>query len=236
MTCKVMTCKLKPLAQALCLLGLSAFTEAAYARSTESNIEIPSDKQKEQLQNAIVSGADNDTITLGTAYNSEANGFYTVPAVLGSVDETYGNTAMDISVGVDMGYTQLATMLDGRLGAQLNVPAVTASVGASYAKEHAADNYTGTYTLFVSLKPKKQLLVPDDDSGFQATQGAKDLVNANPGDKFENVGDEFVSAIEYGSQVMVNLKFEYKNAEDKVKWGGQLDVDWVGAIKVNGEL
>ena len=35
---------------------------------------------------------------------------------------------------------------------------------------------------------------------------------------------------------MVNLKFEYKNSEDKVKWGGQLDVDWVGKVNVSGQL
>jgi hypothetical protein len=135
-----------------------------------------------------------------------------------------------------MGYSQLANMLDGKLGAQLDIPAITVSVGATYAKENAADNYTGTYTLFASLKPKKRLLIPADDSGFAATQGAIDIVTANPGNKLEDIGDEFLSAIEYGSQVIVNLKFEYKNAEDKVKWGGQLDVDWQGKIQVSGEL
>jgi hypothetical protein len=79
-------------------------------------------------------------------------------------------------------------------------------------------------------------LVPNDGSGFQPTQGALDIVNANPGNKLENIGDEFLTAIEYGSQIMVNLKFEYKNAEDKVKWGGQLEVDWKGQVKVSGEL
>jgi hypothetical protein len=208
----------------LCLLGISAFTQTALAQ------------HKEISQNSTASGAENDTVTLGTAYHSEAQGFYSVISVLGTTDDTYGNTEMDLSVGVDMGYSQLANMLDGTLGASLNVPAVTASVGASYAKAHAADNYTGTYTLYASLKPKKRILVPDDDRGFQATQDATSIVNANPGNQFEDIGDEFVSAIEYSSQVMVNLKFEYKKAEDKVKWGGQLEVDWVGTVDASGSL
>jgi hypothetical protein len=224
--------KMKPVAKTLCLLGLSAFTQAAYADQsvTQSNIV------KENIQFSTASGADNDTETLGTAYHSEKEGFYDVTAVNGVIDETYGNTEMDITVGVDMGYSQLANMLDGKLGAQLDVPAVSVSVGASYAKQNAADNYTGTYTLFAAMKPKKRMLVPSDDSGFQASQGALDIVAANPGNKFEDVGDEFISAIEYGSQVIVNLKFEYKNAEDKVKWGGQLAVDWAGKVKITGEL
>ena len=225
---------MKPLAKTLCLLGLSAFTQAAYAervmvQSTNKQASTP-------IQSAIVSGSDNDTVVLGTAYHSEHEGFYGLQSVLGTVDETYGNTELDFTVGVDMSYSQLANMLDGSLGAQLDVPAIKVNVGASYAKQTAADKYTGSYTLFLSLKPKKKLLLASDDSGYQATQVAKDLVNANPGDKFNDIGDEFVSGIEYGSQVMINLKFEYKNAEDKVKWGGQLDVDWVGKVNISGQL
>ncbi|MCJ8272959.1 MAG: internalin [Psychrosphaera sp.] len=226
-----MTWKMKPLAKAFCLLGLSAFAQASYAAQSVSQLaDIGT------LQRSTASGEDNDTVTLGTAYHSEKEGFYALQSVTGTIDESYGNTEVAITVGVDMSYNQLSNMLDGNLSAQLDVPVIKVNAGASYAKEHAADNYTGSYTLFASMKPKKRLLIPNDGSGFQATQGAIDLVNANPGDKFDDIGDEFVTAIEYGSQVMVNLKFEYKNAEDKVKWGGQLDVDWVGKVNVSGQL
>jgi hypothetical protein len=227
-----MTWKLKPLAKAICLLGVAASMQTAYAEQISATTKKP----KDDIQYSTVPGAENDTVTLGTAYHSEHEGFYTVTAVQGTEDETYGNTEMDLTVGVDIGYSQMYNMLDGKLGASLNVPTVSASIGASYAKENAADNYTGSYTLFMSLTPKKKILVPNDNSGFQATQDATNIVNANPGNKFEDIGDEFVTAIEYGSQIMVNLKFEYKNAEDKVKWGGQLDVDWVGTVDVSGSL
>ncbi|KAA1155799.1 internalin [Pseudoalteromonas fuliginea] len=182
------------------------------------------------------SNSDLDSVTLGTAYHSEKEGFYALQSVFGQVDETYGNTEMDFVVGVDMSYSQLSSMLDGNLGAALDVPVIKVGVGASYAKQNTADNYTGTYTLFLSLKPKKRLLVADPQTGFKPTQAALDLANANPGDKFNNIGNEFVSAIEYGSQVMINLKFQYKNDEDKVKWGGQLGVDWAGKVNVSGKL
>jgi hypothetical protein len=86
------------------------------------------------------------------------------------------------------------------------------------------------------MKPKKRTLLPANGEGFAPTQVAADLAGQYPGDKFNRVGDEFVSAIEYGSQVMVNLKFQYKNKADKVKWGGQLDVDWVGKVRLGGKL
>ncbi|MEM9103390.1 MAG: hypothetical protein AAGB12_13825, partial [Pseudomonadota bacterium] len=47
---------------------------------------------------------------------------------------------------------------------------------------------------------------------------------------------EFVSAIEYGSVLAVNMKLEFKNSQDKRDIGGYLSVDWVGKIKVSGEL
>ncbi|PAJ76230.1 internalin [Pseudoalteromonas sp. NBT06-2] len=193
-------------------------------------------KQQIERQRSEISGEGIDTLTLGTAYHSEKDGFYSFHSVTGTESEEYGNTELDFTVGVDMSYNRLANMLDGNLGAQLDVPAVKVGIGASYAKENAADEYTGTYTLYLSVKPKKKILIPSDGSGLRPTQAAIDLVNAAPGDKFDNVGNEFVSAIEYGSQVMVNLKFEYKNDEDKVKWGGQLDVDWVGKVSLSGAL
>lgn len=226
-----MTWKMKPLAKTLCVLGLSALAHANVAHAA-----FESKDKNDDIERTVIPGSDHNTVTLGTAYHSEKEGFFAVQSVLGNTDESYGNTEMDITVGVDMGYTQLSNMLDGTLGAQLDIPVIKVNAGASYAKEHAADDYTGTYTMFVNLKPKKRILVPNTGDGFEATQAAKDLVNANPGDKFDDIGDEFVTAIEYGSQVMVNLKFEYKNKEDKKRWGGQLDVDWVGKVSVSGEL
>ncbi|MFC3033641.1 internalin [Pseudoalteromonas fenneropenaei] len=182
------------------------------------------------------SGSELDTLSLGTAYHTEKEGYFALQSVLGQVDESYGNTEMDFVVGVDMSYTQLSNMLDGNLGAALDVPVIKVGVGASYAKQNAADNYTGTYTLFLSLKPKKRLLVADPITGYRPSEAALNLVNDNPGDKFNTIGNEFVSALEYGSQVMVTLKFQYKNDEDKVKWGGQLGVDWAGKVSVSGKL
>jgi len=219
---------LKPVSALVSAIGMAVCALSVNAASPDNN----------QLLHPLseVSGTENDTVILGTAYHSEKEGFYALQSVMGNIDETYGNTEMDFAVGVDMNYVQLTNMLNGNLGAQLDVPAIKIGVGASYAKQQAADNYTGTYTLFLSLKPKKKMLVPITAQGFEPTQAALDITDAEPGNKFERVGDEFVTAIEYGSQVMVNLQFQYKNKEDKVKWGGQLDVDWVGRIKVGGQL
>ncbi len=212
---------------ALCTAGLSLVLPFGSIQAEEYSSE------KESIQNAT---AQVDTETLGTAYHSEKEGFYALQSVLGRIDETLGNTEMDFVVGVDMGYTQLSNMLSGNLGAQLDLPVIKVDAGASYAKENAADEFTGTYTLYLSLKPKKRVLLPENSSGYTATTAAEQIALQNPGDKFNRLGDEFISAIEYGSQVMVNLKFQYKNKQDKVKWGGQLNVDWVGKVNVGGKL
>ena len=192
--------------------------------------------EQDDIERSTIPGSENDTVTLGTAYHSEKQGFYTVHSVNGIADDSYGNSELNLTVGVDMGYSQLASMVDGSLSAALDIPSVSASAGAYYAKQNAADNYNGTYTLFASVTPKKRILKPTDGDGFAPTGAALDIVNANPGDKFDNIGDEFVSAIEYGSQVIVTLKFEFKNAEEKVNWGGHLSVDWIGYVSVSGKL
>lgn len=204
--------------------------------ATSSTASQVTTKATSDMQRATVPGASNDTVTLGTAYHSEKQGFYSVQSVKGLVDDSYGNSELNLSVGVDMGYSQLANLIDGSLSAALDIPSVSASAGAYYARQNAADNYNATYTLYASVKPKKRVLLAQDGSGFQPTQAGLDIVNANPGDKFENIGDEFVTAIEYNSQVIVTLKFEFKNAEEKVNWGGHLSVDWIGYVSVAGKL
>ena len=53
----------------------------------------------------------------------------------------------------------------------------------------------------------------------------------------ELAGDEFVTSIEYGAQLFVNMHVEYLNSQDKREIGGYLGVDIAGGIvNVQGEL
>ncbi|EAR10565.1 hypothetical protein [Reinekea blandensis] len=183
-----------------------------------------------------IPGTENDHIPLGTAYHSDKAGFYGFQSVNGQIDETYGNTEAEIQFSLDAGYKQLLNMVNGSVDASVKLTAVSVDAGGQYASQNAADEYTGTYTVYINLKPKKRLLVPANEYGYQATAAAVELANLYPGNKPEELGDEFVTGIEYGSYLIVNMKVEYRSAEDKRRIGGYLSVDVNGIVSVDGDL
>jgi len=107
-----------------------------------------------------IPGIENDHIPLGTAYHSDKEGFYGFQSVHGLIDETYGNTESEIQFSVDLGYKQLLNMVNGSLDASVKLTAVSVDAGGVYASKNAADESTGTYTVYINLNPKKRLMVP----------------------------------------------------------------------------
>ncbi|MBQ4839294.1 MULTISPECIES: hypothetical protein [Pseudoalteromonas] len=177
-----------------------------------------------------------DLVPLGTAYQSKGDVLLGLQSVQGVAVEHLGNTNIDFRVGVDLSYEQALKLIDGKVDAGFKFPAVRVDAGANYAKDISADRYTGTYSVYSSVKPKSRILMPTGDAGYQPTQAAKELAQAYPGNKAANLGDGFVQGFAYGSNVVINMKIEYRNEQDKRKIGGYLSVDWIGKVKVDGQL
>ena len=161
-----------------------------------------------------------------------------------------GNTEAHFSVTVDASHKSVLDSISGGASADLKFSAVDVSGNIAIANETAADSYVGTYTLFARVKPEKAVLLPEVESegGIAASELTGTGVGLKPTDSFtgwhgilgngqplmNKVGDEFIHAIEYGSWLMVTLKFEYRNAQDKKDIGGQLSVNWAGGVEANG--
>lgn len=177
-----------------------------------------------------------DQFPLGTAYRSAGGDYLGLQTVKGTQVDYLGNSNMDFRVGVDLGYEQALKLIDGKVDAGFKLPAVRVDAGANYAKEIAADKYTGTYTVYSSLKPKSRMLLPEAGGSYQPTSAAMELVDLYPGDRANNLGDGFVHGYAYGSNVVINMKIDYRNESDKRTIGGYLSVDWLGQVEVKGQL
>lgn len=193
-------------------------------------------KGSDEPMEIIVPGEGAHYHPVGTAYHSLNRGFFGYTSVDGTTSDLYGNTSIRFRIGVDLGYSEVNDLLSGTIDLDFNHPVITVGAGASLAQESASDEYTGSYTFFTTITPKKECLIPSDDSGFQSTQSADDWVNAYPNDILENVGDEFVHCREFGSYLIISMTFEYRNAQEKQDIGGYLDVDWSGKVNVSGNL
>ncbi|QTL37640.1 internalin [Pseudoalteromonas viridis] len=190
------------------------------------------------LTGSVVSGLVNDHIEVGTAYDSQKKRFLNVQPVSGVIDESFGNTELQFKTGIDMGYDDMLSILNGSVDTDVNFPVVRVSAGASLAKEMASSTYSSSYTFSASSTPKKRVLLPvDQNKGYTLSQVGDNIANNYQTQLQALVGDEFVTGIEYGANVLVNLKIDYGSNKDKSDIGGYLDVDLYGGVfNVGGQL
>ncbi|BBN80222.1 hypothetical protein PA25_02070 [Pseudoalteromonas sp. A25] len=221
---------MKPIYSTMLLLGLC--TNSAMAKYNDVIA-------KETINSgSSISGLINDHIAIGTAYDSQTKRFLNVQPVAGRIDETYGNSEVTFKTGIDMSYDDLLSTLNGSVDLDVNFPVVRVSAGASLAKEMASSTYSSSYTFSARSTPKKRLFLPQDSNiGYTLSQAGEEIANKHQAKLQQLAGDEFVSAIEYGANIMVNLKIDYGSNKDKSEIGGYLDVDLYGGVfNVGGQL
>lgn len=217
--------------------------------------EIPVDDNNDthQLGNGYDSVAELSKGTASVYVSANADGSLSGDTNGDGIDDSaslLGNTEAHFSVSVDASHKSVLDSISGGGSAELKYASVDVTGNIAIANEAAADAYVGTYTLFARVKPEKAVLLPqvESEGGIAASELTGTGIGLQPTDSFtgwqgvvgngqplmDKVGDEFIHAIEYGSWLMVTLKFEYRNAEDKKQIGGQLSVNWSGGIEANG--
>ncbi|KNC67910.1 hypothetical protein [Pseudoalteromonas ardens] len=216
---------LSVLAMAFAGQGLAA--ERSSAAISSSNVS-----------GSVISGLINDHVAVGTAYDSQTKRFLNVHPVAGVIDESYGNTELKFKTGIDMSYDDVLNTLNGSVDVDANFPVIRVSAGASLAKEMASSSYSSSYTFSASSTPKKRLYLPQDqNAGYTLSTVGQDIANNHQTKLQTLVGDEFVTGIEYGASVFVNLKIDYGSSKDKSDISGYLDVDLYGGVfNVGGQL
>jgi hypothetical protein len=187
-----------------------------------------------------VPGLINDHIMLGTGYNRDTSEFLNVQTVDGTVIEALGNTLATTKLVNNSSYADVLEQLNGSIDIDISFPLVRVDAGGHIATEMAASHYSNSWSFQAWLTPKKRTLKAHDSNvGFTLTPAGNTVANQYQGKMMDLVGDSFVSEIEYGAQLLVNLKVEYLSEQHKSDIGGNLGVSYgVGSIgvSVDGEL
>jgi hypothetical protein len=204
----------------------------------------------------------NDTALLGIGYDAQADALKALNTVyvaqqsngtlLGDNDGNgiddgatlMGNTKASFTVAVDQSFEDSLSLIEGSASVAINLPAITANGNVDLALSTAASSTSSSYTLFARVEPKKSVWLPAESASnqagsgtdLQATTALTDWVNVvGTGQPLiDRIGDEFVQATEYGAWLMVNIKFDYHNSQDKFDIGGRLKVDYSGLVEVEG--
>jgi hypothetical protein len=229
-----------------------------------SGKHIKTDTNKENDTNNATIPVDNsnDTALLGNGYDSQADALKALNTVfvaqqadgllLGDTDNDgiddgatrMGNAKATFTVAVDKSFEDTLSLIEGSASVSVNYPKINAQGNVNLALATAASSNVASYTLFARVEPKKAVWLPAESEANEAGSGA-DLQPTTTLTEWKNVegtgqplidriGDEFIQATEYGAWLMVNLKFEYHNAEDKNQIGGSLKVDYQGLVTVEG--
>ena len=223
--------------------------------NSQKGTEIPVDDNNDthQLGNGYDSVKEESKGTASVYVTAKADGTLAGDNDGDGIDDSasfLGNTEAQFSVSVDASHKSVLDSISGGASADLKFSTVDVSGNIAIANETAADSYVGTYTLFARVKPEKAVMLPEVESegGIAASELTGTGTGLQPTGSFlgwqgilgngeplmNKVGDEFIQAIEYGSWLMVTLKFEYRNAQDKKDIGGQLSVNWAGGVDANG--
>ncbi len=178
---------------------------------------------------STISGMVNDHIRPGTAYDSLRKKFLNVQTVDGRVSEEFGNVEAQFETGIDLGFNEIVKMLNGSIDVDVNFSIVRASAGSNIAKETACGEYSQSFTLHGFVRPKKRVFVPNGEN-FTLSPVGNEIATNYQTELYELAGDEFVTAIEYGAEIFINMKIDYRNSHDKSNIGGYLDVDFMGGV------
>jgi hypothetical protein len=196
-----------------------------------------------QARAEFVPGAVNDHVPLGTAYNRFSGKFLNFQTIKGEVQED-GNTDSNIVSENDLNFRQLSSRLSGDLTIELDFPAIQADAGASVALESASDNYTSNYIYSVINKSKSQVLRGINAAPSPVLSAAGQIIadqyddgDLNNTKLLQRVGTDYVSEIEYGSQLFVSMKMAFLNATDKLNISGYVSIDDAsGTVSFDGSL
>ncbi len=226
----------------LICLGVAMASSAVLAKSTQDQniVKMAMSSASTSEFQSYIPGLINDHVILGTAYNSDTNEFLNVQPVAGSVVENLGNTQVQFELVNNASYEDVLSQLNGNVDVDVAFPVVRVNAGGHLAKEAASTEFSNTYTFQASLTPKKKVLQPlDINQGFSLSAVGNELATNYQSKLMNLAGDSFITEIEYGAQLFINMKIEYLSEQHKSEIGGYLGVSYGAGnigINVDGKL
>ncbi|MCV2885688.1 hypothetical protein OE749_13400 [Aestuariibacter sp. AA17] len=233
--------------KATCLLGLMLASGTALAQSdVHMKAEAKAIEQAKQslsasnINQTLIPGLMNDHVILGTAFNTDTKEFLNVQPVAGTVVENLGNTQVQFELINNASYDDVLSQLNGNVDVDVGFPVVRVNAGGHLAKEVASTEFSNTYTFQATLTPKKRVLQPlNTNTGFTLSPVGEELANNYQSKLMSLAGDSFITEIEYGAQLLINMKIEYLSEQHKSEIGGYLGVSYGAGnigISVDGKL
>lgn len=167
-----------------------------------------------------IPGIANDHATLGLIYRTDQKDIKANKCIDGEVTEKLGNSKSEIEIDSNMSFEKALQTVTGTLSVGVNFPIVRAKAGANLARTYADTSSSKSFHFIFNVQPKKRTYVAG--SYYLTKLGEK--YAADKANLFKNCGDSFISAIEYGGALHANMRFDFRNKQDKEDIGGNISV------------
>lgn len=147
-----------------------------------------------------------------------------------------GNTAGELEYYRNLNAEQLAQKHGGYVDGDVQLQLVNVAAGGYAYHELASDKYSDSFTLINKITPRKRILDSNSNGEYTLTEACKNYVIQAPGNTTQKVGDEFVQEIEYGANLLVNMRVDYFDEVTREEAGGYLKVNYAKILGVEGKL
>ncbi|HET9239248.1 MAG TPA: hypothetical protein VFO10_18455 [Oligoflexus sp.] len=173
---------------------------------------------------------------LGQAYDTRRVKTLNVTCATGNIKESLVSDS-NFVLDYDLSYQDFLDKTQGKLTADLNLPAVRAGLGAQYAKENAATSSSTTFVFNWQMTKKR---VAFDENTYRVSDKGQQFINGDKSQLQERCGDEFITNVDYGASFFVTMKVDFLNDSDKTDIGGKLKLavgkENIDLVKIEGEL
>lgn len=124
-----------------------------------------------------------------------------------------GAPESEISYVHDLDFDTLLVNFNGGINVEAKISLFDIKGAGEFASKNAADDFSSTFSLINNINLKKKVL---DETRIDESMRASIFKNGtlNP-DVRMLCGDEYVSTIAYGANLIVNAKFTFQSREDK---------------------
>ena len=137
-----------------------------------------------------------------------------------------------LRVDSEIQFKDLKQMLNIEAGGELSLEVITASAKTEFLVDTATTEYTQTFRFAVdavgpSIRPLRTRL---SAKGQEYAARGKNAVT------YENCGDSWVSQIDLGAKLIINLNFRFKNLKFKSEFNADAEVDFIDLLSASSSM
>lgn len=159
-----------------------------------------------------------DFAQLGMPYNSHTEDIHNFICIDSSIDSRSGTSSAEFSFDYRMDHRSVINALSGSLALGVDYPLLKLGVGASIVDSFADDDFSASWTAHAVAVPDVVRLQPGPSGGFELSEKCQEYISLYGNDAeslMKRVGDEFISQINLGASILVQLRINFATKKQK---------------------